>query len=169
MRTLTKADLSQHLTLAEVTRSEKARIMGIRNVPDAVTLERLRMVVGAIFEPIRTHFGGPVFVSSGFRCKELDTAINKRVTTSQHIRGEALDLDNDDLIARKVKGAPTNAQVFHFIRLVLPFDQLIWEYGDDKSPGWVHVSFNTDGAGRRKILRCTADAKGQPLYSEWKP
>ena len=59
------------------------------------------------------------------------------VATSQHCQGRALDLDAD------VFGRVTNAEIFHYIKDCLDFDQLIWEFGDDSNPAWVHVSYNS--------------------------
>lgn len=167
MKVLTAKDLSQNLTVEEFIRSEKAKTLKIDNRMNAQQLERAKEWAGAIFQPMRTHFGLPIFLSSGFRSPKLNTAVNNgRITNSQHQAGEAGDLDNDDLIAKKVK-CPTNAELFHFIRQNLPFDQLIWEFGDRAQPGWVHVSYSCDGKGRRQILVASADAKGKTIYSPW--
>lgn len=168
MKTLTKADLSQNLTVAEFVRSDKATLLKIKNVMTEEDFERARFWAGAIFQPVRTHFGLPVFLSSGFRSKLLNTAIVGRITDSQHQKAEAGDFDNDDLIAKKVK-CPTNAEIFHFIRLCCPFDQLIWEFGDANQPGWVHASVNSDGPGRKQILVASADTKGKTVYAPWRP
>ena len=157
--------LSPHLTLAEMTRSEKAVKLNIANIPDADAIDAMRAWASHIYDPTVVHFGGRrVFVSSGFRSAALDTAVNNRLTNSQHKRGEAGDLDNDG-----VPGGPTNAEIFHFIRLNLPFDQLIWEYGDATGPAWVHCSRKLSGRQRRQVLRCVRDRDGKPTYPVWTP
>ena len=50
--------------------------------------------------------------------------------------GEALDLDAD------VYGRITNADIFNFVKDNLVWDQMIWEFGDDEEPNWVHISLN---------------------------
>lgn len=159
MRVLTATDLSQHLTLEEMTRSAKAHQLGIRNVPDPTQHERLRQWAGAIFQPLRDHFGVPLYVSSGLRVPALNTAIAGRPTDSQHQRGEAGDLDQD--------GSPhgvTNRDVFYFTLRRLPFDQLIWEFGDDQQPDWVHVSYACGRAGRHEVRRAVRSASGTVSY-----
>jgi len=150
--------LSKNLTLAECTKSTTASRLGIDNTPDDDwIIENLRAIASDIFQPLRDSFGTPIYVSSGYRSEALNKAIggSKR---SQHIQGRALDLDAD------VFGVCTNAQIFNYIRENLVFDQLIWEFGDDDSPDWVHVSFVRDGNNRGRCLRAVRDAKGKTEY-----
>ena len=137
--------LSEHLTLAEATKSQTATRLGIDNSPTIAHLEALRAVAKNVFEPIRNHFGVPIAVTSGYRSKALNEAI-RGSRRSQHCQGQALDIDAD------VYGRITNAEVFHYIKDHLDFDQLIWEFGDDTTPDWVHVSYVADGSNRGEVL-----------------
>ena len=150
--------LSKNLSLAEVTKSVTAKRLGIDNTPDDWTKENLRQVAINIFQPIRDSFGCPIYVSSGYRSAELNTAIggSKR---SQHVEGRALDLDAD------VYGRCTNAQIFRYIKDNLEFDQLIWEFGDEDNPDWVHVSYVYDGVNRKRCLKADRDDKGKTFYT----
>lgn len=134
--------LSEHLDLSEVTRSDMAKRRGISNMPTPEHIENFKILAENIFEPIRKHFGVPIFVSSGYRSKELNTAIGGSLT-SQHLLGQALDLDMDG-----TKNGVTNKMVFDYIKANLNFDQLINEF----NYSWVHVSFNTKGKQRKQIL-----------------
>ena len=134
--------LSMHLDLSEVTRSDMAKRRGISNMPTPEHIENFKILAENIFEPIRKHFGVPIFVSSGYRSKELNTAIGGSLT-SQHLLGQALDLDMDG-----TKNGVTNKMVFDYIKANLNFDQLINEF----NYSWVHVSFNTKGKQRKQIL-----------------
>lgn len=128
--------LSKHLDLSEVTRSESAKRNQISNMPTPEHIENFKLLAEKIFEPIREHFKVPIHISSGYRSKELNAKIGKS-STSQHCKGEAIDIDMD--------GSPngvTNKMVFDYIKDNLPFDQLIYEFGDDKNPSWVHVSYS---------------------------
>ena len=82
--------LSKNLSLAEVTKSTTAKRLGIDNTPDEWVTENLKKVAEHIFQPVRDHFGRPIFVSSGYRSPDLNVAIggSKR---SQHVEGRALD------------------------------------------------------------------------------
>jgi zinc D-Ala-D-Ala carboxypeptidase len=139
--------ITQHLSLAEVTRSETAKRKGISNMPTPAHLENFKNLSINIFEPIRRHFDKPIHISSGYRSKELNTAIGGSLT-SQHCSGEAIDIDMD--------GSPngiTNKHVFDYIKQHLNFDQLIWEFGTKDNPDWVHVSYKTNGSQRKQVLR----------------
>jgi len=136
--------LSTNLSLAEVIRSESAKRKGINNMPTLEHIENLKKLATNIFQPIRDHFGRPILISSGYRSIKLNEAI-KGSLSSQHCSGEAIDIDMDGTDI-------TNAQIFHFIKDTLNFDQLIWEFGTDKNPDWVHVSFAANKSQRKQIL-----------------
>jgi hypothetical protein len=154
--------LSENLTLSEVTKSDTAKRLGIDNNPTPEHLANLKLVAENIFEPIRKHFGKPIFLSSGYRSKALNSAVPGSSSTSQHCSGEALDLDQDG----KSTGV-TNKMVFDYIKNNLNFDQLIWEFGTDSNPDWVHVSWESTGKQRKMILKATR-VNGKPVYSPWK-
>lgn len=149
--------LSSNLSLAECTKSLTATRLGIDNAPDDWTIENLKAVAEHVFQPLRSAFGCPIYVSSGYRSEELNVAIggSKR---SQHIQGRALDLDAD------VFGRCTNSQIFNFIKDNLEFDQLIWEFGDQDNPDWVHVSYVRDGINRKRCLKAYRDDNGKTKY-----
>jgi zinc D-Ala-D-Ala carboxypeptidase len=138
--------LSEHLSLAEVIRSDSAKRNGISNTPTSVHLVNLGLIAANIFEPIRVHFKNPIHISSGYRSKALNDKV-KGSSTSQHCKGQALDIDMDGS-AHDI----TNTMVFNFIKEHLEFDQLIWEFGDKLNPDWVHVSFAL-GKNRKQVLR----------------
>jgi hypothetical protein len=137
--------LSKNLTLAEVTRSESAKRKGISNEPTPEHIENFKKLAEKVFQPIREHFGIPIHISSGYRSKALNSAIGGSLS-SQHCSGEAIDIDMDG-------SSITNKQVFDFIKDNLVFDQMIWEFGTDKNPDWVHVSYESTGKQRKQILK----------------
>jgi len=143
--------LSKNLSLAEVTKSATAMRRGIANEPTIEHLENLKAVAENVFQPLRDEFLCPIAVTSGYRSKALNDAIGGSLT-SQHCKGEALDLDAD------VYGVITNADIFYYITERLDYDQCIWEFGTDENPAWVHVSFKRNGKNRREQLR--AERKG---------
>jgi hypothetical protein len=136
--------LSTNLSLAEVTRSETAKRRGISNMPTAEHIENFKKLAINIFQPIREHFGKPIIISSGYRSAELNKAIGGSLS-SQHCSGEAIDIDMDGTDI-------TNKQIFDFIKDNLNFDQMIWEFGTDANPDWVHVSFAANRSQRKQIL-----------------
>ncbi len=138
--------LSKNLSLAEVVRSESAKRNGVDNTPTPEHLENLKKLANNIFQPIRDHFKKPIIISSGYRSEKLNRLVPGTSITSQHSQGEALDIDMD---GTKI----TNKQVFDFIKNNLSFDQLIWEFGTDANPSWVHVSYESSGKQRKQVLK----------------
>ena len=153
--------LSEHLSLAEVTRSETAKRKGISNMPTPEHLENFKLLAEKVFEPIRNHFGKPIHISSGYRSLALNKAVGGALS-SQHCSGEAIDIDMDG----SANGI-TNKMVFDYIKDNLNFDQLIWEFGNGSNPDWVHVSYESKGKQRKQILKATRNGKST-VYSPYK-
>lgn len=149
--------LSKNLSLAEVTKSITAKRLGIDNTPDEWVKENLKQIAEHVFQPLRNHFRRPIYVSSGYRSADLNTAIGGSVR-SQHVEGRALDLDGD------VFGRISNRKIFQYILNNLTFDQLIWEFGNNDNPDWVHVSYIHDGINRGRCLKACRDDKGKTYY-----
>ena len=137
--------LSEHLDLSEVIRSESAKRNGISNMPTPEHIENFKILATKVFEPIREHFKQPITVSSAFRSLNLNQAVKGSIT-SQHCSGQAMDKHMGDA------GKPSNKEIFDYIKKNIEFDQLIWEFGNDKNPSWVHVSY-TNTKNRKQILK----------------
>ena len=150
-------NLSKHLTLSEATKSATAIRRGIHNIPPDFHLAALVNIAENVFEPIRVNFDVPIGISSGYRSNDLNEAIGGS-KTSQHSRGEALDLDAD------MYGGVTNKEIFDFIKDNLEFDQLIWEYGTDNEPNWIHVSLKYKGKQRGQVLKASR-SNGKTVYT----
>lgn len=125
--------ISDHITFNEAVKSNTALRLNIKNEPDAYQITNMVGVAINVFEPLRAWVGGPIKINSFFRCESLNRAIggSKR---SQHCEGRAIDLDD-------TFGHKTNAEMYNYIKENLSFDQLIWEFGDENNPDWVHVSY----------------------------
>jgi hypothetical protein len=154
--------LSKYFTLAELTPSSTAKRLGIKNEPTPTHLECLKGLATNILDKVREHFGKPIWVSSGYRSKALNDVTPGSSATSQHCSGEAADLDQDG----RGTGV-SNKMVFDYIKDHLTFDQLIYEYGTDANPDWVHVSWESTGKQRKRVLRCTR-VNGKPVYTPYK-
>jgi hypothetical protein len=151
--------ISKHLSLAEVSRSETAKRKGINNTPSGEHLENFKKLAENIFEPIREHFAVPIHISSGYRSKELNAAVGGS-SSSQHCQGEAIDIDMDGT-------SISNSQIFNYIKDNLNFDQMIWEFGNDSNPDWVHVSYESTGKQRKQILKAVKSG-GKTSYIPFK-
>jgi hypothetical protein len=129
-------------------------------MPTPEHIENFKLLAEKVFQPIRDHFGVPIRISSGYRSKELNTAIGGSLS-SQHCQGEAIDIDMDGTTV-------TNAEIFNYIKDNLNFDQLIWEFGTDTNPDWVHVSYDSSGKQRKQILKAKRAAGGKTTYVPYK-
>lgn len=138
-------NISKHITYAEAIHSNTAKRDGIDNTPNSYHLNNMKVLAEKIFEPLRSWVGGPIKVNSFFRSPKLNEAIGG-VATSMHCKGQAIDLDD-------VYGYKTNAEMFLYIRENLDFDQLIWEFGTDMSPNWIHVSYVSKENNRGRCLK----------------
>ena len=137
--------ISEHISYKEGVYSNTATRKGIDNTPGDDQLHFMEIVAKEVFEPLRTWVGGPIKINSFYRCSELNTAIGGS-SMSQHCKGQAMDIDD-------TFGKATNAEMYHFIKDHLDFDQMIWEFGDDDNPDWVHVSYVSEEKNRRRCLK----------------
>ena len=137
--------ISNHISYKEGVYSRTALRRGIKNNPNAEQMENMIAIAEEVFEPLRTWVGGPIKINSFFRSPELNKAIGGS-TKSQHCHGQAIDLDD-------TFGRATNAEMFEFIKEHLDFDQIIWEFGDDTNPDWVHVSYVSPEQNRNRCLK----------------
>ena len=137
--------ISAHISDKEGVYSITAMRRGIDNTPELEELNNMKLLADKIFEPLREWVGGPIRVNSFYRSPELNKAIGGS-TTSQHCKGQAMDID--DTSCHK-----TNAEMHAWIKENLDFDQMIWEFGNDDNPAWVHVSYVSDVSNRNRCLR----------------
>lgn len=152
--------LSKNLSLNEVVKSNTALRRGIDNTPTEEHLKNLKYVAEKVFQPIREHFGVPIYISSGYRSQELNEAIGGS-PRSFHSHGLALDLDQDG----RNKGV-SNADVFYYIKENLQFTELIWEFGDETNPNWVHVAI-APGREDEKKIKIAERVNNKTTYSTW--
>ena len=149
--------ISNHISLKEATKSNTADRLGINNFPDNDTLINMQSLAINVFEPLRQWVGGPIYITSFYRSPELNKAIGGS-KKSQHCLGQAIDIDD-------VYSNATNADMFAYIKDNLEFDQLIWEFGDDSNPNWVHCSY-VSGNNRGNVLRAIKE-NGKTKYTPY--
>ena len=136
--------ISKHITYKEGTRSVTALRLGIENLPNDYELQNMELIAEKVFEPLRQAVNGPIKINSFFRCEELNKAIGGS-SRSQHCQGRAIDIDD-------VYGYVSNSYMYYYIKDNLDFDQLIWEFGTDTEPDWVHVSYVDSDSNRKRCL-----------------
>jgi len=148
--------ISKHISYKEATYSRTATRLDIDNEPNDKQMNNMCLVAEEVFEPLRMWVGGPIKINSFFRSPELNTAIGGS-SKSQHCHGQAIDLDD-------TFGRATNAEMYEFIKKHLDFDQMIWEFGDDDNPDWVHVSYVSEEENRNRCLKAYKE-KGKTKYA----
>jgi len=147
--------ISKHISYKEGVYSRTAMRRGIKNNPNAEQMKNMVAIAEEVFEPLRIWVGGPIKINSFFRSPELNKAIGGS-GKSQHCHGQAIDLDD-------TFGRATNAEMYEFIKKHLDFDQMIWEFGDDDNPDWVHVSYLSEQENRNRCLKAYKE-KGKTNY-----
>ena len=137
--------ISEHISHKEATYSRTATRLNIDNNPNDKQMLNMEIIADEVFEALRMWVGGPIKINSFFRSPELNTAIGGS-TKSQHCHGQAIDIDD-------TFGKATNAEMFNYIKENLDFDQMIWEFGDEDNPDWVHVSYVSEEENRNRCLK----------------
>ena len=137
--------ISKHISDKEGVYSRTALRLDIDNTPTKEHKQNMVKLAEEVFEPLRAYVGGPIKINSFYRSPKLNKAIGGS-TKSQHCKGQAIDIDD-------TFGRCTNAEMFEFIKKHLDFDQIIWEFGNDKNPNWVHVSYVSPQENRNRCLK----------------
>ena len=137
--------ISKHISYKEAVYSRTAQRLDIYNHPDNVQKDNMLLIAKKVFEPLRKWVKGPIKINSFFRSPDLNKAIGGS-GKSQHCQGQAIDLDD-------TFGKATNAEMFNYIKENLDFDQMIWEFGSEDNPDWVHVSYVSEEENRNRCLK----------------
>ena len=137
-----QANLSEHFTLGEMTKSSSHP--EVYNIPSHEAIANLKRVCGWL-EVLRKRYGGPIIINSGYRSPQLNRKIGG-VATSNHLTGCAVDI--------RVTGME---QLIRYAAILLDyadeshqdFDELLIEknrYGAI----WLHFAVRPNG-NRRKV------------------
>ena len=135
--------ISKHISYNEGVRSATAISLKIDNKPSDDILKKMVVVAEEVFEPLREWAKHPIRVNSFYRSPKLNSAL-KGSLSSSHMSGEAIDIST--------LGKKTNGELFEYIKEKLEFDQLIWEFGNDENPRWIHVSYKNKKDNRKDVL-----------------
>ena len=136
-------NISKHISWHEGTYSRTGERRDLDNTPNEGQLKCMKEVAENLFEPLRDWVGGGIKINSFFRGEPVNTAIGGS-RKSQHMKGQAIDIDD-------TFGHKTNAEMYHYIKDNLDFDQMIWEFGTDKNPNWLHISWVSHRPNRKKL------------------
>jgi hypothetical protein len=142
--------------MKEAVYSNTATRRGIDNTPGEYELQNMELLARKVFEPLREHVGKPIKINSFYRSAELNQAIGGS-SKSQHCEGRAIDIDD-------TYGHMSNADMYAFIKENLDFDQMIWEFGTEENPNWVHVSYIDPETNRNRCLQAYKDNNNKTQY-----
>ncbi len=148
--------ISEHISKKEATFSATATRTGIDNTPSEYELQNMELIAEKVFEPLRKHVNGPIKINSFYRSEKLNKAIGGS-SKSQHCQGRAMDLDD-------TYGYMANADMYKYIKDNLDYDQMIWEFGTDQNPDWVHVSYVDADSNRKRCLKAYKDENNKTKY-----
>ena len=137
--------ISKHISYKEGVYSTTAERLGIDNTPGQYELQNMELLAEKVFEPLREYVNGPIAINSFYRSPELNQAIGGS-SKSQHCEGRAIDIDD-------TYGYMSNKEMYEYIKNNLDFDQIIWEFGTDDNPDWVHVSYVDHDFNRQRCLK----------------
>lgn len=147
--------ISEHISYTEGIKSNTALRLGIENKPGEYELQNMELIAEKVFEPLRKAVNGPIKINSFYRCEKLNKAIGGS-SKSQHCQGRAIDIDD-------IYGYVSNSYMYHYIKDNLDFDQLIWEFGTEENPDWVHVSYVDADSNRKRCLKAIKE-NGKTKY-----
>lgn len=147
--------ISEHISYTEGIKSNTALRLGIENKPGEYELQNMELIAEKVFEPLRKAVNGPIKINSFYRCEKLNKAIGGS-SKSQHCQGRAIDIDD-------IYGYVSNSYMYYYIKDNLDFDQLIWEFGTEENPDWVHVSYVDADSNRKRCLKAIKE-NGKTKY-----
>jgi zinc D-Ala-D-Ala carboxypeptidase len=145
--------LSKNFSLSEITRSNTAARLNIKNAPSQEHLNNMQVLIRDLIQPMRDALG-PIRISSGYRSPALNRAIGGS-SKSQHCKGQALDLQfwKD--------GEMCNKEIYDWvIKEGIEFDQMINEFDF----AWIHISLRPDNKNRKNILEAYQYDDGDTAY-----
>ena len=147
--------ISKNISYKEGVYSNTAVRLDISNSPNEEQLSNMKLIAEKVFQPLREWVSKPIKINSFFRCPDLNIAIGGS-KKSQHCKGQAIDIDD-------TYGHKTNAEMYMWIKDNLDFDQMIWEFGNDDNPAWVHVSYVSPDKNRNRCLKAYKE-QGKTKY-----
>ena len=170
----------KYFCVEEMISSATARREGIDNRPTESAYHLLHVLVDQLLDPIREAWGGPIVVSSGYRCKKLNTLVGG-AKNSHHMLGCAADITAPLLSPQggKIGSAMSeylplgggregaNRRLFKLIQQMqqegkIRFTQLIWEGGAKGAP----LATTEDLSSQRSVA---CDSNGRWIHISYVP
>lgn len=134
----------KYFTIEELTRSTTAARLGIDNTPTDEVMKNLTVFAEQLLDPLRELWGGPLMVTSGYRCPALNRAVGG-VSNSHHLRGMAADL-----VTATATAADNRLLMQMLVESGLQWTQAIMER-NRRGATWVHVAYDASDL-RNEVL-----------------
>lgn len=155
--------LSKHFTLEQLVVSKAASrlsqdIQHKQYNPPMPVIENLRLLCVNVLDPLYEYAAKNnmiMVINSGYRCLEVNNFIGGS-KTSDHLYGRAADIEFYDKVTGKEVDGRTYLNIVKYCVDNFKFYQLIWEYGDQNRPGWIHIAYRKDNK-KKQILRVGND------------
>lgn len=157
MKRMKSEEVSKYLTVEKATKSDTAKKNNVKNNIDKEEHYENLMYLGCnIYDVLYEHFGSNLCINSCYRNEKVNKLVGGS-SKSQHCNGQAIDLS--------VNGKYRNREIIQYIfDNKLDYDQIIWEYGDNVNPAWVHVSLKKEN-NRKKLTQAVKSA-GKTHYKD---
>lgn len=133
-----------YFTINEFLASDTAARKKIDNTPPIDVIKHIEDLVDIILDPLREAWGGPLRVTSGYRCPELNKSVGGSKTSS-HMTGYAADIQPVDVCRTASFITFANGWLREHN---ISFDQCIDE--TQGSTKWLHISLKNAAGNQRK-------------------
>ena len=130
----------RYFSIGELCQSNVADLKGIPNHANTYQRMNLEKLILRVLDPIRSLYGKPIYVNSGFRCEKLNEMVGG-AKNSSHLQGKAADITAGN---PKENKKLWDVIMFLFQEGDIEFDQLINEKPINGEPSWIHISYNED-------------------------
>lgn len=119
----------KYFSFKELVSSTTAKTQGIDNIPTWEQIDNLKELIINLLDPLRQLWGSAIKVNSGFRSKQLNSAVGG-VWNSHHTGGFAVDITTGTI--------RNNKKLFDtLLDSDLKWTQAILEKGGR----WIHLSY----------------------------
>lgn len=138
-----------NFSLSELIRSDTADARGIDNTPNFIEVGHLHELASEFLQPLRNAWGKPIIISSGYRCKALNSVLPGASPTSVHMNGYAADMQVAGNMAefdRFVEFTIDWVKKYH-----IKFDQLLIESKGNVK--WLHVGLRSNSGSQRGEIK----------------
>lgn len=92
---MTNLRLSEHFTFAEFERSATATACGINDSVPPQYIPTLQQLCKEVLEPRRRFVGGPIVISSGYRCNQLNVKVGGAYASQHTLGGSGYSITPD--------------------------------------------------------------------------